>query len=89
MDIGDGVCALGVLFTGEPALFPCGDGTPKDAGNVALMDWQPDGGVDISDAVGMLDFLFFSKDAHPLAVPGSETKECVAIEGCEGNPNCP
>ena len=27
--------------------------------------------------------------AHPLAVPGAETTECVAIPGCASQPGCP
>jgi len=89
LDLSDAVCGLGVLFTGLPPLFPCGDGSPTDAANIALIDWQPDGSVDLSDVIAMLQFLFFSADAHALAVPGSETTECVAIDGCQDNPNCP
>jgi hypothetical protein len=89
LDISDAVCALGVLFTGIPPVFPCGDGTPGDRGNTALIDWQPDGVVDLSDVVAMLAFLFNGDDAHRLAVPGTETTACVPITGCRDNPNCP
>ena len=86
VDISDAVCALGVLFLGDPEFFPCGDGTSGEPGNVALLDWQPDGSVDLSDPVGLLEFLFSGGDPHPLA---GETPGCVAIEGCPGNPICP
>jgi len=89
LDLSDALCALGVLFTGIPPAFPCGDGTPEDAGNLALIDWQADGSLDLSDPVGMLQFLFNAGAAHPLAVPGAETTGCVSIEGCEGATNCP
>jgi glucose/arabinose dehydrogenase len=89
LDISDAVCALGALFTGNPMHFPCGDGTPTDPGNLALIDWQPDGSLDLSDPVGMLQFLFSAGAAHPLAVPGSETTECVSIDGCVGATSCP
>jgi len=89
LDLSDALCGLGVLFTGNPPLFPCGDGTPTDPGNIGLMDWQPDGGVDLSDVLGLLQFFFFSADAHPLAVPGAETTACVPIAGCSNNSNCP
>ena len=89
LDISDASCALGVLFTGAPfAFFPCGDGSSSDPGNIALMDWQPDGSVDLSDVVGMLQFLFIGNSAHPLAVVGSEVSACVPIMGCRANPNC-
>ena len=90
LDLSDAVCALGVLFTGLPPVFPCGDGTATDAGNLALMDWQPDGSIDLSDIVAMLQFLFFSADAHTLAVPGAEATACVALpRHCADNPACP
>jgi len=89
LDLSDTLCTLGVLFTGRPPVFPCGDGSATDAGNIGLMDWQPDGSIDLADVVGMLQFLFFSADAHVLAVPGAETAECVVIPGCEVNLNCP
>jgi hypothetical protein len=89
LDLSDAVCALGVLFNGTPPLFPCGDGGATAPGNIALLDWQPDGSIDLSDAVGILQFLFFSAVAHPLAVPGSETTECVVMSGCAANSNCP
>ena len=89
LDLSDAVCALGVLFTGMPALFPCGDGAPTHAANIALLDWQPDGSVDLSDVVALLGFLFAGSDAHPLAVPGAETTQCVLISGCPDNSNCP
>lgn len=89
LDLSDALCALGVLFTGSPPRFPCGAGAPTDPGNIALLDWQPDGSVDLSDILGLLQFLFFSAEAHPLAVPGAETTECVVIPGCAANLNCP
>jgi len=89
LDVSDAVCALGVLFTGIPPVFPCGDGTSAHPGNMALLDWQPDGSVDLSDAVAILQFLFLSGAAHPLAVPGSETTACVVIADCDANPDCP
>ena len=83
------VCTLGVLFTGVPPFFHCGDGTLDDAGNILLLDWQPDACIDLSDAVAMLFFFFSGGPAHPLAVPGAETDGCVAIPGCAANASCP
>lgn len=89
LDISDASCALGVLFTGSPfAFFPCGDGSTTDLGNIALMDWQSDGAVDLSDVIGMLQFLFAGTDAHPLAVLGNEVAGCVPIMGCRATPSC-
>lgn len=89
LDISDAVCTLGVLFTGVPFTFSCGDGSRHDPGNIALIDWQSDGTVDLADAVGLLSFFFSDGPAHSLAVPGAELEECVAILGCTTNPSCP
>jgi hypothetical protein len=85
LDVSDGACALGVLFTGVPAQFPCGDGSTANAANLALMDWQPDGSIDISDATSLLTFLFLGTAAHHMAVPGLEVSECIAIPTCNSN----
>jgi hypothetical protein len=60
---------------------------PAHAANLSLLDWQPDGAVDISDAVAQLQFLFLGGPRHPLAVPGNETAGCAAIAGCPNR--CP
>jgi hypothetical protein len=82
LDISDGACALGVLFTGVPPLFPCGDGSVTDTANLALMDWQPDGAIDLSDATSLLTFLFLGTAPHHMAVPGLEVSKCVFIPNC-------
>jgi len=89
LDLSDAVCVLGVLFTGIPPRFPCGDGMPGDPGNVALIDMQPDGAIDLSDGVRILQFLFGSGPPHPLSVPGDEIRGCVPIPGCPESPVCP
>jgi hypothetical protein len=89
LDLSDAVCVFGVLFTGVPAQFPCGEGLPTDAANITLIDWQPDAAVDISDGVGILQFLFGGGPPHPLAVEGAETTGCVPIMGCPANEGCP
>jgi len=88
LDLSDAVCALGVLFTGNPPAFPCGDGSPTDPGNLNLIDWQPDGAIDLSDAIALLQFLFSGGPAHVLAVPAAETTECVPIPGCTTHASC-
>lgn len=55
---------------------------------MSLADWQPDGGVDLADVVGVLNFLFRGGPAHPLAVPGQETSGCVLMEGFEASKGC-
>ena len=88
LGLSDGVCTLEILFSGTGS-FPCGDGTATDAANQALIDWQPDGVIDVSDVVGVLTYLFLGGPPHPLAVPGSETTGCVVIPGCESGPSGP
>ena len=51
------------------------------AANLKLLDWQPDGGIDISDAVASLSFLFLGVPPHAMA-PEAEPSGCVRIEGC-------
>ncbi|MBI4585137.1 MAG: hypothetical protein HY717_14085 [Planctomycetes bacterium] len=88
-DLSDAICLFGTLFLGDPARFPCGDGTPGHEANRSLLDWQPDGQVDISDGIGILLFPFTGGPRHPLAVPGQETSACAAITGCPSGPRCP
>ena len=40
------------------------------------MDWQPDGGVDISDVVGLLAYLFLAGPPHSLG------SACATVAGC-------
>lgn len=89
LDVSDAICAFGVLFLGDPPNFPCGDGTPRGPANVALLDWQPDGFVDVSDGVSLLQFLFGGGNAHPRAVPAAETSGCTRIAGCPDALACP
>ncbi len=82
------VCLLGHLFQGNPPTLPCGDGAPAAPGNVLLMDFNADGGVNLSDSVALLNFLFNGGSPHPLAVPGAEQDGCVPIEGCTDDAEC-
>ena len=83
LDLSDAVCIFGVLFLGTPSAFPCGNGLPGDAGNISLLDWQPDGRVDISDGIGLLDFLFLGGPPHPLASSSEPRTTGIVF------PNCP
>jgi len=89
LDLSDAVCALGVLFTGNPPVFPCGDGSLTHFGIVFLIDWQPDWAVDLSDAIAALTFIFSGGSSHTLAILGMETSACVVMPGCPDNSNCP
>jgi hypothetical protein len=79
LDIADPVCLLGYLFLGRPESLPCGDGTLNDPGNQLLEDFNGEG-VDLSDAVAGLLFLFGDSPPHPLG------QTCTPIPGC--SPKC-
>jgi len=81
VDVSDAICLLGALFRGVPARLPCGGGLPTDAGNLALLDWQADGEVDPSDALGVLHFIFLGGPEHTLAAPGME-QACAFVVDC-------
>ena len=87
VDISDAICLLGVLFQGLPARFPCGDGLPTDAGNMSLLDWQADGVIDPSDALGILHFIFLGGPEHTLAAPGVE-QACAFVLDCGTESPC-
>lgn len=76
LDISDAICVFGVLFLGQPTVFPCGDGSSIDEGNRILLDWQPDGAVDISDGIGILQHLFSGAPGHALG------GDCVPMGTC-------
>ena len=82
LDISDPVAVLGILFGGSGKVFPCGDGATTHAANVSLVDWQPDGAIDLSDAVAGLSFLFLGGRPHALAFRGATGTGCVQVEGC-------
>jgi len=77
LDISDASCIFGVLFLGNPPALPCGDGNSSDPANLALVDWQADGQVDISDGIAALEFVLCGGGAHALG------SECLRIVGCE------
>ena len=55
----------------------CGDGTAEDPANISLLDDNGDGGVNLSDAVYILVYLF---SGGPPPVLGSD---CIQLTGCE------
>src|SRR5262249_60463939 len=75
VNISDPICLLRYFFGGLGAL-PCGDGTSADAANLELLDWNGDGGLDISDAMSTLSWLFLDGKPHVLG------QECRLIAGC-------
>jgi hypothetical protein len=75
LNISDPIALLLLLFSGGEVL-PCEAEGLEAPGNTALLDWQADGKVDLSDALGPLNYLFGTGPMHPLGVG------CVAIVGC-------
>ena len=82
LDIADAVCMFGVLFLGSRQVFPCGDGSLLEPLNVELLDWNGDGGFDISDGVAELIYQFGGGPPHGLGT------ECREFAGCDGR-GCP
>lgn len=84
LEIGDAICMLLALFQGRA--LPCGEGEEGDAANLALLDWQPDSSLDLSDVAALLHHLFLRSPPHPITVefgPG-----CVEMPGCAVSTNC-
>jgi len=76
IDLSDGICLLGFLFGGNPAVLPCGDGSSDDPANQELLSWNDDGEIDLSDAVALFSWLFLGGPEHLLG------DECQTVAGC-------
>jgi hypothetical protein len=88
VDLADSINLLKILFVCIPIRLPCGEGELDDPGNLTLLDWQPDGAIDLTDAILGLSFLFLGDAPHWIAVPGDETTGCISIDGCDPNLTC-
>ncbi len=75
LDISDGLSLLRRLFGGAGAAMPC-DGDIASAGNVALLDANASGGVNVSDVIFVLNYIFLEGPPPALGT------RCVRIEGC-------
>ena len=76
------------LFQGQPAELPCdvgASGPGPDA--TALVNWNGDGGLDVSDVISAASFLFLGGLQHPLA-GASPLTDCVRIAGCPDVGSC-
>ncbi len=82
VNLTDAVNVFLYLFTGSPRI-PCNDESDRDPSNIALVDFNGNNEVNLSDGVAILSFLFVMGTPHVLGV------ECVAITGCPENPNYP
>ena len=76
MDISDAIALLGHLFLGSPSSLPCGDGDSNDPGNTLLLDSNGDGGINLTDAIGVLAWLFRG------GAPPANGQECIRIPTC-------
>jgi hypothetical protein len=75
IDLSDAVCLLAALFRGHPARLSCGEGE-LGANGSALLDWDGDARLAITDAVLALQFLFDAGPPHALGL------ECLPAAGC-------
>ncbi len=79
-DVADAMCLLHCLFVDRDALLPCGEGGSLHGSNRALLDLQPDGKVDMSDAITLLVSLF-------AGAPDLESA-CLLIPECPDAASC-
>ncbi|MBI4585758.1 MAG: VCBS repeat-containing protein [Planctomycetes bacterium] len=79
IDQSDAVWLLGHLFLGDPARLPCEGETAGDpgAGERALLDWNGDENIDLSDVISLLSWRFTG--TLPPHVLGAA---CTRIAGC-------
>ncbi len=81
LDIGDAITLLLLLYRGDTVALPCsgeeesGD-TIQEGGNLTLLDFNDDAGVDNSDVVYLLEHIFLDGPSHQLGIT------CRQIEGC-------
>ena len=74
--IADVVDLLRHLFAGDPLELPCGDGSLETAENRQWLDINGDGGLNASDPIALLNFLFRRGPAPALG------SDCVLLPGC-------
>ena len=76
--ISDAICLLNVLFGGgglSAADLPCAGG-PAAPANQSLMSWNANPTLELTDAIGLLNWRFLGGLPHPLG------SDCRQIEGC-------
>ncbi len=72
----DAVILLGVLFHERPPSLPCEGATIDSGGKLALLDFDGDASVGLTDAVAILNHLFLQ------GAPPALGTDCVRIVGC-------
>jgi len=78
VELTDAVCLFGYLFVGdENNRLPCGDGTLNSPDNVTLLNWNGDPNVNLTDGIGVLNYLFTRG-----APPALGLDRCLALDTC-------
>ncbi|MBI4585426.1 MAG: hypothetical protein HY717_15545 [Planctomycetes bacterium] len=72
---------MSYLFIGDPSLLPCGDATSKDPANLALLDSNGDGALDVSDAIWLLTWKFLGGPPHVLGNRCADIPDCPKVCG--------
>ena len=88
VDLSDPVWLLDFLFTGGQGELPCGTTSAQDPtpGGLRVVDWQPDGEIDMSDAIASLNWQFAAATTGQAAHHLGTT--CVNVFGCPEIPVC-
>lgn len=85
VNISDAICLLGVLFLGATdPLLPCGDTSAGHPGNIELLSWDGAGGLDLSDAIGVLNWRFLGGPAHILGTSCTSVASCPEVCPLDG-----
>jgi hypothetical protein len=82
----DALCVFEALFLGRRPPAACGEPTVENRAYVALLDWQADARLDISDGIALLMYLHFGGPPHQLQADGEPP--CVFVPGCEAGLAC-
>jgi hypothetical protein len=77
-DLSDPVCLNGYLFNSSPPVLPCGPLTTSP-GNLEQYEGNGGGGIDISDVVYQLMFLFRGSPPH------AQGMDCILSVDCFNN----
>lgn len=76
VDIGDAVSLIFRLFRESGGALPCDGATIEEGGNLPLVDFDGNALAEVTDAIGILEFLFLQGPPHALGT------RCIRIEGC-------
>jgi hypothetical protein len=76
LDLSDAVSMLFRLFAAGDRPLPCQSASLQEGANLALLDVNGDGSVDIADPLRILNYVFKG------GAPPSAGRACVRIDGC-------